>query len=56
MPARAFRRFVIPACFLLAAALVAPSRAQEEHPGKKKDPAEVMKSLEQQAAMLEEVQ
>jgi hypothetical protein len=47
MPTRAIRRFMIPACVLLAAALVAPSRAQEKQPGKKKDPAEVMKSLEQ---------
>jgi hypothetical protein len=43
MPTRPVRRLAFLASVILAAALVAPSRAQE----KKKDPAEVMKSLEQ---------
>jgi hypothetical protein len=47
MPTRPLRRFAIVASVVIAAALVAPSRAQEKQPAKRKDPAEVMKSLEQ---------
>jgi hypothetical protein len=46
--ARPFRRLVILASVVLAAALVSPTRAQEkQQAAKKKTPAEVMKSLEQ---------
>ena len=47
MPTRPIRRLVVLACVVLAAALVAPTRGQEKQQGKKKDPAEVMKSMEQ---------
>ena len=43
--ARLVNRIALVASLALATILVAPSRAQEK--GKKKDPAEVMKSLEQ---------
>lgn len=47
MPTRPVRRLAIAASLVVVACLVAPSRAQEKGQEKKKDPAAVLKSLEQ---------
>ena len=47
MPTRPVRRLATVASLVIAACLVAPSRAQENNQEKKKDPAQVLKSLEQ---------